>query len=377
MISLDSIDLEKMYKYGYTIQWIITDIAKHYILDTLSNASKYYGFKYVLGGGTGLNDIYFPENFRRFSRDIDLYLVDVKPQVLLNHLNNVLMNNGLYREYSVLGKRVVTQGFMYFRETRLNHVYKFRIELSQDIGCGYKFSTIVPVSVRRAREFTKWWMDHKDYLPRVYEVEVSVFKGLRPYAHSIENRLYSTIASISYGLKPVSVNVFSIEDIVAGKIEGVVSAFVYRGFIGGRVTGRRELKPRDIYDLAIVFSKKLCSIEKLLESIDVLELDRVVAFKALRLALLYSLCSPDVYMRLLHTAPCIRNNVEAWVNMIQTAYTNTLDAADYTPDDYIAYTIINYGEIDREYIRKKFKISDSQITRILHRLEQLGISKLS
>ncbi len=166
---------------------------------------------------------------------------------------------------------------------------------------------------------------------------------------------------------------FSIEDLVAGKIEGIVSASVSRGFIKGRITGRRELKPRDIYDLAIVFSNRMYEKEKIVKSIDTLNLDLTTAIKFLRLALLHSLCNPQIYYRLLAVAPQLRNNIESWIEILYKAYRNTLDIIDHTPEDYIAYTLITEGKIDRRIIRGKFGISEPQITRIMHRLDELGI----
>jgi len=376
LINLGSIDPAEIERQGYTIQWFITDIAKYIILQTISKASEIYGFNYVLGGGSCLNDIYFPRRYRRFSRDIDLYMVDLSPHDFVLYLNNVLRGTGMYREHVVFGEKLVTQGFIYVGETRLNHVYKYRMELPQSIGCGLKLSDIIPYRIKRLREFNKWWMEHKSRLPRIYEIEVSVFKGRRPYAHPVETRDYLIDFLEKRGYKPVSVRVFSLEDLVAGKIEGIVSAFVSRGFLKGRVTGRRELKPRDIYDLAIVFSNKMYSREKIIKSIDTLRLDIMVALKALRLVLLHSLCNPQLYYRLLAIAPHLRGNIEFWIETLYRAYHSTLDIMDHTPDDYIVYILITKGKIDREAVKKRFKISDPQITKIIHRLEELGIGQV-
>jgi hypothetical protein len=41
---------------------------------------------------------------------------------------------------------------------------------------------------------------------------------------------------------PYDVKVFSLEDLLANKIEGIISGMVARGIITGRVTGRRTIK---------------------------------------------------------------------------------------------------------------------------------------
>jgi hypothetical protein len=49
---------ETLRSHGYTLQWYLTDVAKYLALWSISEASREHGFTYVLGGGTGLNDIF-------------------------------------------------------------------------------------------------------------------------------------------------------------------------------------------------------------------------------------------------------------------------------------------------------------------------------
>jgi hypothetical protein len=48
---------------------------------------------------------------------------------------------------------------------------------------------------------------------------------------------------------PYHVKVFSLEDLLANKIEGIISGMVARGLITGRVTGRKTIKA--VAELAI------------------------------------------------------------------------------------------------------------------------------
>ncbi len=117
-------------------------------------------------------------------------MAKLDPDKFVSYLNNILKEIGLYKEIEVLGEKLVTQGFVYSGETRPNYIFRYRIELQPELGCGLKISNIVSPRIKGSREFNKWWIRHKKKLPRVYEVEVTIFKGIRPYVHPIESRKY-------------------------------------------------------------------------------------------------------------------------------------------------------------------------------------------
>ena len=367
--------------YGYTLQWYLTDIAKYLALWSISEASERYGFSYVLGGGTALNDIYFPKHKRRFSRDIDLYLVNTPPMKFTDHINTVLRDSGYYREISVLNSSVIAQGLIYEGVERNNITFKFRLMLPSSVSSGIKFTDIVPGEVKEKAEFSKWYMEMKNSLPRVYEVEVTVFTGEKRYVHEICEKTYDLpVRNITDWInlpEPYYVKVFAVEDLLASKIEGIISAMVAKGVVKGKITGRREVKSRDIYDIVIAFLDDVYDRNRLLRSLEALNIDSRYAFKAIRLAMLQTLVDVNKHMELVEFVPSMRGRLRDWVYMVLEAYEKTLLIYDQTPDDYIAYKLVLDEEIDVEEVKRRFNISSSQISHILSKLEKLGIYKIS
>jgi predicted nucleotidyltransferase component of viral defense system len=367
---------ETLRSYGYTIQWYLTDAAKYLALWGISEASKEYGFTYVLGGGTGLNDIYFPSHVRRFSRDLDLYLVDIAPEEFCKYINTVLERSRYYQEINVLGANLVTQGFIYEGITRNNAIYRFRLMLPSSISLGLKIANIIPANVKKRGEFNKWYMENKNRLPRVYEIEVAIFRGERKYANPIQEKIYDLPARGITGWinlpDPYRVKVFSLEDLLANKIEGIISGMVARGIVTGGITGRRAIKARDIYDVVIAFSEELYIKEKLARSLDILNIDMIYAVKAIRLAMLQAAIDPNKYREIVGLAPSMRGRLRDWVSMVLKAYEKTLSLHDHTPEDYIAYKLVLNEEIKRNEIERRFNISRAQISHIFSKLEKLG-----
>ncbi len=370
------INVGELEKYGYTIQWYLTDVAKYIALWSISQASKEYGFNYVLGGGTAINDVYFPSRRRRFSRDIDLYLVDVESTRFLEYVNKVLESEHYYKVIDVIGYNATVQGFTYDGVRRNSVAYKFRLELPPSIHSGLKLTDILPYEVKRRDEFNKWVMENKHRLPRIYEIEVSVFRGEKRYANPVLQHPYELpIRSITEWIRVpdvFTVNVFSLEDLVASKIEGIVSGLVARGVFPGKVTGRRTIKSRDIYDVTIVFLDNLCDKRKLVKSLTTLNLDIKYALKAVRLAMLYALININIYRELTEIVPTLRKNLQKWVTMVLEAYEKTLEFTEQTPEDYIAYKLALGEEVDTKEVKRKFNISSPQVTHILSKLEKLG-----
>ncbi len=373
------INVENLRKHGYTVQWYLTDVAKYLALWSVHRASEKYGFNYVLGGGTALNDTYFPRERRRFSRDIDLFLVNIEPTRFLNYVNLCLKEAGYFKTLDVIGRDVVVQGLIYEGVRRNNVVFKFRTSMPPNFPFGRKLTDILPATIKREREFNKWYMENKKKLPKTYEIEVTIFRGEKPHAHDFVEKQYSLpILGFTDWINlpsPFSINTFSLEDLVASKFDAIVSGMVAKGFISGKITGRRTVKVRDVYDVTLAFYGKLYSKEKLLESLSKLNLDVRYSVKAIRLSMLQTLIEPTMFRSLVEVVPSLRGNLKSWVTMVLEAYNETLNIHEHTPEDYIAYEIVTNRTVNLAYVKRKFGFSKSQLTHIMSKLEKLGFIK--
>lgn len=375
------IDTEILRNYNYTFQWYLTDVAKYLALWSISKASEKHGFTYVLGGGTALNDIYFPRHRRRFSRDLDLYLIDINPNELLAHINEVLSQSGYYQVLDIMEAKIIVQGLVYEGVRRKNIVYKFRLMLPSTFSSGLKLTDILPPEVKKEKEFNRWYMENKENLPRIYEIEVTVFRGKRRYAHPLQNRLYELpVRDITDWINlpnPYPVTVFSLEDLLANKIEGIISGLIARKVIPGKITGRRTIKVRDVYDIVIAFLEELYNKEKLLKSLETLNIDLRYALKATRLAMLQTLIDPNKYREITELIPSMRGKLREWISMVLEAFEKTLALYEHTPEDYIAYKLVLGEEVSSSEIKKRFNISSAQLSHILSKLEKIGFHTTS
>ncbi len=375
------IDTEILRNYNYTFQWYLTDVAKYLALWSISKASEKHGFTYVLGGGTALNDIYFPRHRRRFSRDLDLYLIDINPNELLAHTNEVLSQSGYYQVLDIMEAKIIVQGLVYEGVRRNNIVYKFRLMLPSTFSSGLKLTDILPPKVKKEKEFNRWYMENKENLPRIYEIEVTVFRGKRKYAHPLQNRLYELpVRDITDWINlpnPYPVTVFSLEDLLANKIEGIISGLVARKVIPGKITGRRTIKVRDVYDIVIAFLEELYNKEKLFKSLETLNIDLRYALKATRLAMLQTLIDPNKYREITELIPSMRGKLREWISMVLEAFEKTLALYEHTPEDYIAYKLVLGEEVSSSEIKKRFNISSAQLSHILSKLERIGFHATS
>ena len=375
------IDTEILRNYNYTFQWYLTDVAKYLALWSISKASEKHGFTYVLGGGTALNDIYFPRHRRRFSRDLDLYLIDINPNELLAHTNEVLSQSGYYQVLDIMEAKIIVQGLVYEGVRRKNIVYKFRLMLPSTFSSGLKLTDILPPEVKKEKEFNRWYMENKENLPRIYEIEVTVFRGKRRYAHPLQNRLYELpVRDITDWINlpnPYPVTVFSLEDLLANKIEGIISGLIARKVIPGKITGRRTIKVRDVYDIVIAFLEELYNKEKLLKSLETLNIDLRYALKATRLAMLQTLIDPNKYREITELIPSMRGKLREWISMVLEAFEKTLALYEHTPEDYIAYKLVLGEEVSSSEIKKRFNISSAQLSHILSKLEKIGFHTTS
>ncbi len=362
--------------YGYTVQWYLTDIAKYLALWSISKASEKHGFTYVLGGGTALNDIYFPRHRRRFSRDLDLYLVNINPNEFLTRVNEILEQSRYYQVLNVVGAKVVVQGLVYEGVRRNNVIYKFRLKLPSIFHSGLKLADILPSEIKRRKEFNRWYMKNKENLPRIYEIEVAIFRGERRYAHPLQNRVYELpVRSITDWINlpsPCQITVFSLEDLLASKIEGIISGLVARRIIPGKVTGRRTVKVRDVYDVVVAFLEELYSKEKLLKSLEALKIDLRYALKAIRLAMLQTVIDPNKYREITELIPSMRGKLRDWISMVLEAYEKTLALYEHTPEDYIAYKLVLGEKVSSSEVKRRFDISNAQLSHILSMLEEMG-----
>jgi len=93
------------------------------------------------------------------------------------YINTALERSRYYREINVLEANLIAQGFIYEGLIRNNAVYRFRFMLPSSISSGLKIADILPADVKERSEFNKWYMENKDKLPRVYEIEVTIFRG--------------------------------------------------------------------------------------------------------------------------------------------------------------------------------------------------------
>lgn len=369
-------ELENIAKHGYSLQWYLTDIAKYLALWSISEASRKYGFKYVLGGGTGLNDIYFPRNLRRFSRDIDLYLINVGAGEFTKYVNLCLKNREYYRTVGIGKYEAVIQGLTYKGVRGNNTVYKFRIAAPKQIMGGRKIPDILPFTVKKSKGFNKWWLENKHKLPRVYEIEVTVFKGEKTHANPLEEKIYKNPAiNLTKWIElppPFTVTVFALEDLLASKVEAILSGLISKGVLSGKIGGRRTVKVRDVYDLTIAFLVKNYSREKLVNSLNGLNIDLKYGIKSVRLVMLQTLIDPNKFRELVEYVPHLRGKLREWVSIVLTAYSNTLELCEQTPEDYMAYKIVVGEKIRRKDVIAKFRISEPQVTHVINKLEKLG-----
>ncbi|MCD6324078.1 MAG: nucleotidyl transferase AbiEii/AbiGii toxin family protein [Desulfurococcales archaeon] len=370
------IDFNELRGRGYTVQWYLTDIAKYLALWGISQAAATHGFTYVLGGGTALNDLYFPRSRRRFSRDLDLYFLSVESSKFLKYVNACLKDSGYFREIDVVGEGVVVQGLTYEGVRRSNAVYRFRIALPPDVHAGLKLTDVLPYSVKGRAGFDEWYLRSKGGLPRIYQVEVTVFRGVRRNANPVEVIEYELpVIDMPCWMDlppPYAVTVFSLEDLIANKVEAVISGLTAKGLLEGEVTGRRTVKVRDVYDLVVAFLHKLYDKDKLFASLDALNIDVKYAAKAIRLAMLQTIIDPNKHRELTEIVPSLKGDLPGWVSMVLEAYEGTMDLCGPTPEDYLARKAVLGEKVDIDEVISVFNISRPQATHVLSKLERYG-----